>query len=58
MTDHQIPTGLPAAPLVETRAGTVSGVLLGESNAAYLGIPYAEAPTGPLRFAAPVRRSP
>lgn len=46
------------APVVSTAAGDVQGVLLSDTNAAYLGIPYAEPPVGELRFAAPVKRSP
>ncbi|MCF2533319.1 carboxylesterase/lipase family protein [Yinghuangia soli] len=46
------------APVVRTPAGDVRGIMLGDSNAAYLGIPFAEAPVGDLRFAAPVKRAP
>jgi para-nitrobenzyl esterase len=41
-----------APPLVTTTAGTVRGTWRGRS-AAFLGIPFAAAPVGPLRFAAP-----
>lgn len=40
-------------PLVKTRNGVVSGIWCGGS-AAFYGIPFAEAPVGDLRFAAPV----
>ncbi len=40
-------------PIVRTRSGAVSGVWRGDS-AAFLGIPFAEAPVGELRFGAPV----
>ena len=43
-------------PLVQTAEGTVRGVWRGAS-AAFLGIPFAEAPVGDLRFMAPVPRS-
>ncbi|WP_436770598.1 carboxylesterase family protein, partial [Yinghuangia sp. YIM S09857] len=52
------PSERPAeAPVVRTPSGAVRGVMLGPSNAAYLGIPYAEAPVGDLRYAAPVKRA-
>ncbi|WTW98922.1 carboxylesterase family protein [Streptomycetaceae bacterium NBC_01309] len=56
--DSQPSEPLGEAPVVRTPAGAVRGVMLGDSNAAYLGIPYAEAPVGDLRFAAPVKRTP
>lgn len=56
--DSQPSEPLGPAPVVRTPAGAVRGVMLGDSNAAYLGIPYAEAPVGDLRFAAPVKRAP
>ncbi len=46
-----------AAPVVATPAGPVRGVMLGDAQAAYLGIPYAEAPIGDLRFALAVKRA-
>ncbi|MFZ4896642.1 carboxylesterase/lipase family protein [Plantibacter sp. Mn2098] len=45
-------------PTVKTSAGAVRGVWTGRSQAAFLGIPYAEPPVGALRFAAPVTRAP
>ena len=44
MTDHR--------PLVQTTAGNVLGIWRGPS-AAFYGIPFAQAPVGHLRFAAP-----
>lgn len=43
--------------LVATPSGKVRGVWQG-STAVFRGIPYAEPPAGPLRFARPVRREP
>lgn len=56
--DAQPSAPLGEAPVVETAAGAVRGVMLTESCAAYLGIPYAEPPVGDLRYAAPVKRAP
>jgi para-nitrobenzyl esterase len=45
-------------PIVATTAGKVRGRLVptrdGREVAAFLGVPYAESPVGPLRFAAPI----
>ena len=45
-------------PIIETKSGKVSGVFKksysGKDYMAYLGIPFAESPTGNLRFKAPV----
>ena len=41
-------------PLVQTTAGNILGIWRGAS-AAFYGIPFAQAPVGELRFAAPVR---
>jgi para-nitrobenzyl esterase len=42
----------PSAPVVSTTSGKVRGTWR-PGSAAFLGIPYAAAPVGPLRFAAP-----
>lgn len=53
MTDHlQYDLAVPA-PVVRTTAGLVQGRWQNASSAAYLGIPFASAPVGELRFAAP-----
>lgn len=44
--------------IVETAVGAVRGRSLGPHQNAFLGIPYAEAPTGDLRFEAPVPHEP
>lgn len=41
------------APVVRTTSGLVEGRWQNACSAAYLGIPFAKAPVGPLRFAAP-----
>ena len=46
-----------AAPLVRTTAGTVRGSWR-DGSAAFRGIPFAAAPVGPLRFAAPASPDP
>jgi len=43
----------PEAPETRIDSGSIRGLWRGAS-AAFLGIPFAEAPVGPLRFAAPV----
>lgn len=56
--DSQPAVPLGVAPVIVTQAGAVRGVLLGETNAGYLGIPFAEPPVGDLRYALPVKRAP
>lgn len=48
---------MTARPVVATPSGKVRGVWEG-STAVFRGIPYAEPPNGPLRFARPVQREP
>ena len=55
-TAAAIPAVVPAArgdaPIVETRDGSLRGIVASGMRE-YLGIPYAEAPVGPLRWNAP-----
>lgn len=46
------------APVVVTSRGRVRGIRRGDGTVAFLGIPYAQAPIGPLRFGAPVPPEP
>ncbi|NTW40564.1 MAG: carboxylesterase/lipase family protein [Cellulomonadaceae bacterium] len=51
----------PEQPIVQTSSGAVRGVWRhgpAGSSAAFLGVPFAMAPVGALRFAAPVPREP
>ena len=48
----------PSDPVVETASGKVRGVLSPGGVQVYRGIPYAEPPTGPLRWQAPVPHAP
>lgn len=50
--------GRADAPVVHTKYGKVRGRWQTGSSAAYLGIPFAAAPVGPRRFAAPVQPEP
>src|SRR5437764_602794 len=43
---------------VKTTAGLVRGVEASDGVYAFRGVPYAEAPVGPLRFKPPARREP
>lgn len=58
-----MPTDSPAAstaehPLVQILAGTVRGTRRPDGSSAFLGIPFAEPPTGERRFQAPVPKAP
>lgn len=46
------------APVIRTRKGAVRGVERTDGTVAFLGIPYAQPPVGPRRFAAPVPPEP
>ena len=48
----------PSDPVVETASGKVRGVLSPGGVQVYRGIPYAEPPTGPRRWQAPVPHAP
>lgn len=53
-------SAISEAPIVQTLAGQVSGIVQqsfsGNKYLSYLGIPYAENPTGNLRFQAPLEK--
>ncbi|CCA76168.1 hypothetical protein PIIN_10166 [Serendipita indica DSM 11827] len=40
-------------PVVQTTAGKIIGKALSDTTYAYLNVPYAQPPVGPLRFLAP-----
>lgn len=46
------PSAAAQENLVQTQAGAVRGVIYNEARA-FLGVPYAEPPVGPRRWAAP-----
>ncbi len=46
-------TALAASPVVTVNTGELRGTAVGEQGAAFLGIPYAAAPVGALRWRAP-----
>lgn len=48
----------PDQPIVETPAGRVRGVRRPDGSVAFLGIPFAEPPTGSRRFGAPEPKAP
>lgn len=51
-------TCAPQSPVIQTTLGAVCGNALPSGATEFLGIPYAEAPTGNLRWASPVPPAP
>ncbi|CAG7854442.1 SubName: Full=Uncharacterized protein {ECO:0000313/EMBL:CCA76747.1}; Flags: Fragment, partial [Serendipita indica DSM 11827] len=42
-----------AVPIIQTTSGKIRGKAVSNATNAYLGIPFAQPPVGPLRFLAP-----
>lgn len=48
-----VSSSLPSSPAVKTQQGWVQGITVTDEVNAFLGIPYAQPPVGPLRFQPP-----